>query len=102
MMNRIFTMGLVLCLVGCGGSSAPAVGEQRQALDRAVASYLEDHDMDLKIDAYKTFSISEDGQTARAEIAMGYAGGMIKATARFNFDFEKQDGRWLVTNCSQK
>ena len=94
-------MSVILCLVGCGGGET-GPGTDRPAFDQAVARYLEDHNMDLKIDAYKSFSISDDGNTASAEIAMGYAGGMIKATARFIIDFEKQGDSWMVTNCSQK
>lgn len=93
---------LFVFLVGCGGSAATDPGADRPAFDQAVAAYLEAHNMDLKIEQYKAFSIGEDGNTATAEIAMGYAGGMIKATARFFFEFEKNGDAWTVTDCSQK
>ncbi len=97
-------LATVMSLVGCGGGSTdPGPPEaDRPAFDQAVAEYLHRSRMDLKIEQYKSFSMGEDGAAAQAEIAMGYAGGVMKATQRYLFEFEKFDGRWQVTDCSQK
>jgi len=91
---------MLLFVVGCSGSE-PQIPE-RAAFDRAVANYLDQRSMGLKISEYKSFKLADDGAHAEAEIAMADAAGMIKATARFIFQFERTDGTWRAVSHQQK
>ncbi len=91
---------MLLLVVGCSGSE-PQVPD-RAAFDQAVADYLEQRSMGLAISEYKAFTMADDGTHAEAEIAMADAAGMIKATARFIFHFERTDGTWRVVSHQQK
>jgi hypothetical protein len=91
---------MLLLIVGCSGGE-PQVPD-RAAFDQAVADYLDQRGMGLAISEYKSFTMADDGTHVEAEIAMADAAGMIKATARFIFQFERTDNTWRVTSHRQK
>ena len=101
MLRVAVTVLMLLCLQGCSGRSEPAAAD-RPGLDHAVKVYLQQAGMGLKIAEYKQFTMSEDGASAEAEIAMGYDGPGISYTKRFLFEFENLDGVWSVTRHKPK
>jgi uncharacterized lipoprotein YehR (DUF1307 family) len=100
MKRAVVVMAIVLCLAGCS-DDAPTIPD-RPAFDEAVRFYLEMRGMQLKLVAYKTFSMGADRQTAEAELTLGYAGEAVKATKRFISKFENVNGEWRVTTLSPK
>ena len=100
-MKRVVAAALLLWLChGCSGGE-PTIPD-RPAFDQAVADYLELRGMGLKLVAYKQFTLSADGRTAQAEISLGDAGSVIKATKRFLFEFENVNGLWRATTLKAK
>lgn len=104
MRRAMLMLAACACLSACGSPSAPPPPEaERAAMEQAVAAYLAKQNMELKIDAWKSYAPAADGRSARAELAMTHAGGMVSASARFVFTFEKSsDGSWRVTGHEQK
>lgn len=102
MQRSVLVMVLVMigCLTGCS-DDAPTIRDQ-PAFDEAMRSYLEMRGMQLKLVAYKRFDMGADGQTAEAELVLGYAGDAVKATKRFIAKFENVDGEWRVTTLYSK
>ena len=101
MLRVVVTVLVLLCLQGCSGGSEPPDAD-RPGLDQAVKTYLQRGGMGLKIAEYKQFTMSEDGASAEAEIAMGYDGSGPSYTKRFIFDFENVDGVWHVVRHKPK
>jgi hypothetical protein len=102
-MKRFSLIMLLLFAAGCSGGEPGVPGvPDRAAFDQAIADYLDQRSMGLKISEYKSFTMADDGAHAQAEIAMGDASGMIKATARFIFRFERTNGAWRVVSHEQK
>ena len=95
MLRVVVTVLMLLCLQGCSGGGEPPAAD-RPAFDQAVKAYLQRTGMGLKIVEYKQFTLSEDGASAEAEIAMGYDGPAVNYTKRFTFEFKFVNGVWRV------
>ena len=85
-------MALVLC--GCG-DSAPTAAESAP-FGTAIARYLKDHSMGMKVAEFKSLEI--DGDAATAACSMQEASGLYRGVSvRWTFEFRRdEDGAWQV------
>lgn len=94
----LLTVFLATACGSGGGSDAPEIPD-RQAFDKAVASYLDRQSMDLAIREYRSFEMADDESTATAVISMGHADEAYGSVAvRFQFNFQKTGDRWQVVS----
>ncbi len=104
MFSKIIVLPLTITLLaatlllqyGCGGD---AVQQDTAAFEKAVATYLKNGSMDLKVSQFKELKVT--GDTAEAAVSLAYAGEGVGVKVRWRFSFKQQDGQWVVTKHSE-
>ena len=97
----VTALAVLLALSGCDGDETPVIPD-REAFDAAVESYLSGRSMEMAIDEYREFTLAENGNTARAVIALAHAGeGYANLRVRWEFTFQKVNDRWRVSSHRQ-
>ena len=97
---RLFCGMLIISVVfiGCGKSGSDI---DTAPFEKAVAAYLSNKHMDMKVSKFRKITV--DGDSAEAECSMKEASGMSAGIAvQWGFTFSKQaDGSWKVSQCRQ-
>lgn len=84
-----------LCLCGCGcGAKRPSPGETAP-FQRAVEEYLRQHDMGMRVRAFRSLHVQ--GDRARATVSLREASGTVGVGVEWRFEFARRSGKWVVT-----
>ena len=86
----------VFVLAGCG---KPTPTADTAPFETAIASYLSDHQMGLKVAEFKELSV--EGAKATAVVSLEHAEGMVGVKVRWTFEFEQRNGRWAAVRHKQ-
>ena len=97
---KMFCGMLIMSVIlsGCGKSGSDI---NTAPFEKAVAAYLSQKHMDMKVSKFRKININ--GDSAVAECSMKEASGMSAGIAvQWDFTFSKQDdGSWKVSQCKQ-
>ena len=91
----LWTVMILVCF-GCG---KPSVEADVAPFQQAVADYLRANNMDLEVAAFRALDV--EGDSARAEVSLGHAGGATGVKVRWTFQFARRAGSWQVTRHEQ-
>jgi len=99
-MFRIFILAAsVLILSGCGNSK-PAITEDTAPFEKAISAYCRSHNYGMKVKEFISLDVKADKADAVAK--MQEAGGTYGIAVKWEFKFQKQNGKWKALTHNAK
>ena len=87
---------LVLLATGCGED--PPSRERAAPFEAAIAAYLKQHSMGMKVAEVKSLTV--EGDTATATVALQEAEGLYNLKVTWDFAFRRAPNGWIATSHS--
>jgi hypothetical protein len=90
----LLLVSVSLLAFGCGRK--PPSSEETGPFEPAIAEYLQQQGMGMKVGEFKTLGVT--GDTATATVAMQDAEGLYKMNVTWEFSFQKQANEWRTVS----
>lgn len=97
---RFFVVAVsVLILTSCGNSE-PAITENTVPFEKAIANYCRTKNYGMKVKKFVSLKVTADKADAVAK--MQEASGTYGISVRWEFKFQKQNGKWKALSHNAK
>jgi hypothetical protein len=97
---RLFVIAVsVFIMTGCGNST-PAITENTVPFEKAILSYCRSHNYGMKVKKFVSLKVTADKADAVAK--MQEAGGTYGISVKWEFKFQKQNGKWKALSHNAK
>ena len=89
---RLFVIAIsMFILTGCGNSE-PAITENTAPFEKAIANYCRSKNYGMKVKKFVSLKVTAGKADAVAK--MQEAGGIYGISVKWEFKFQKQNGKW--------
>lgn len=89
----------ILIITGCENSE-PAITENTVPFEKAIAHYCRSHNYGMKVKKFVSLKVTADKADAVAK--MQEAGGTYGISVKWEFKFQKQNGKWKALSHNAK
>ena len=98
---RLLLLGVaaLAILPGVGGCRKSAPTYDTGPFKAAIESYLQDHQMGLRVVEFKELTV--EAAKAQATVSLEHAEGMVGVKVRWTFWLEKRGGQWVAVRHKQ-
>jgi len=101
-MNKVIRLFIItvsmFILSGCGGE--PAITENTAPFEKAIANYCRSHNYGMKVKKFVSLKVTADKADAVAK--MQEASGTYGISVKWEFKFQKQNGKWKALSHNAK
>jgi len=97
---RFFVVAVSMLILTACGNSEPAITENTAPFEKAISQYCRSKSYGMAVKKFVSLKIT--GDKADAVAKMQEAGGTYKIYVKWEFKFQKQNGKWKALSHDAK